>query len=261
MTAPAQTLDEIRAEIDRIDQAVHDLLMQRVEVVRKVGKIKGVAAPKWRPAREAALVRRLVARHKGEMPIPVLVRIWREMIVGGSLALQEAVSLAVVERCWDAARDHFGSSVPFKRRSAVHVVRDVAAGRATIGVLPLTGEAGWWKALAKNTDAPRIVAKLPFVGGKGDTVAIARVAFEPSGSDRSLLLVESPPALGRTALVAALRKAGFAARLVAEEGSARLVEIEGFVDDQDERLASLREASRIGRIRLIGGYAVPLSKS
>jgi chorismate mutase-like protein len=260
MPAPAQTLDEIRAEIDRIDQAVHDLLMRRVEVVRRVGKVKGASAPKWRPAREAALIRRLVARHKGEMPVRVLVRIWREVIVGGSLALQEAVSVAVVGRCWDVARDHFGSGVPFKRRSAAQVVRDVAGGKATIGVLPLNGEGGWWKALGKNADAPRIVAKLPFAGGEGDAVAIACVAFEPSGSDRSLFVVASRPKLGRAAVTAALRKAGVSARLVAEDGSAALVEADGFVGADDARLAGLRKAPRLNRVTLIGGYPLPLSK-
>lgn len=260
MPAPTQTLDEIRAEIDRIDRAVHDLLMQRVEVVRKVGKVKGTSAPKWRPAREAALIRRLVARHKGEMPVRVLVRIWREMIVGGSLALQELVSVAVVDRCWDLARDHFGAGVPFKRCSAARIVRDVAGGKATIGVLPLGGQGGWWKGLPKSTEAPRIVAKLPFVGGAGDAVAIARVAFEPSGSDRSLLVVESRPKLGRAAVIAALREAGFSARMLAEEGSSALVETDGFVGEDDARLAALREVPRLSRVTQIGGYALPLSK-
>jgi len=135
-------------------------------------------------------------------------------------------------------------------------VRDVAAGKATIGVLPLMGEGGWWRALAKNTAVPRIVAKLPFAGGKGDAVAIARVPFEPSGSDRSLIMAESRPRLGRAAIVAAFRKAGLAGRVIGEDGSATLVEVDDFVAEGDARLASLR----FNRAALIGGYATPLSK-
>ncbi len=247
MPAPAQTLDEIRAEIDRIDQAVHDLLMQRVEVVRRVGKVKGASAPKWRPAREAALLRRLAARHKGEMPIGVLVRIWREMIVGGSLALQEAVSVSVAGATWDLARDHFGSAVPFKARtSAAQVVRDVASGKATIGVVPAPADGDpWWTLLAAK-DAPKVVALLPFVAaGKARAVAIARVAFEPSGSDRSLLIAGTGGA-------AVLKKAGVPARRIARHGKRELVEVAGFVSDDD---------ARINNVVSIGGYAVPLSKS
>ncbi len=247
MPAPAQTLDEIRAEIDRIDQAIHDLLMQRVEVVRRVGKVKGASTPKWRPAREAALLRRLAARHKGEMPLGVLVRIWREMIVGGSLALQEAVSVSVAEGTWDLARDHFGSAVPVKaRKSAAQVVRDVASGKATIGVVPApTAGDAWWTLLAAK-DAPKVVALLPFVAlGKAKAVAIARVAFEPSGSDRTLLVA----GIGGAAV---LKKAGLPARRIARDRKRELVEVAGFVSDDDARL---------NQVVSIGGYAEPLSKS
>jgi len=252
MPAPAPTLDEIRAEIDRIDQAVHDLLMQRVEVVRRVAKVKGAAAPKWRPAREAALLRRLASRHKGEMPLGVLVRIWREMIVGGSLALQEAVTVSVADGSWDLARDHFGSAVPFKaRKSAAQVVRDVASEKATIGVVPAPAAGdSWWTLLAAK-DAPKIVALLPFVAaGKAKAVAIARVAFEPSGSDRSLFVVDADGS-------ALLKKAGLPARKIARDGKRELVEIEGFVVDDDARLQN----PKLRRVVSIGGYADPLSKS
>lgn len=259
MTAPAPTLDDIRAEIDRIDQAVHDLLMRRVEVVRRIGKAKGASQPKWRPAREAALIRRLVARHKGEMPIGVLVRIWREMIVGGSLALQEAVTVSVDESRRDLARDHFGSAVPFKSRaSAAQVVRDVASGKATIGVVPAPAAGDpWWRLLAAE-DAPKVVALLPFAGaGKTRAAAIARVAFEPSGSDRSLFVVE--PVRGTA--VALLRKAGLPVRRIAQDRQRELVEVVGFVGEDDARLQALKENPGLRRMAAIGGYADPLSRS
>jgi chorismate mutase/prephenate dehydratase len=277
MAASAPTLDEIRAEIDRIDQAVHDLLMRRVDVVRDVGRLKGASAPKWRPAREAALVRRLVARHKGEMPVQVLVRIWREMIIGGSLALQEKVTVAVFDDsgCWDLARDHFGAMVPLKARpSAGQIVREVAAGKATIGVLPspADGEAEpWWPLLMRRTSSSlRIVVKLPFAGpangrSAGEALTIARVAFEPSGSDNSLIVVEVTPELSRASLMAAIRKADLHARWLARQDSdehpTHLLEVDGFVGDGDARLAALREDPRLRRVASIGGYALPLARS
>lgn len=276
MAAPTPSLDEIRAEIDRIDQAVHDLLMRRVEVVRGVGKVKGASAPKWRPAREAQLIRRLVARHRGEMPIGVLVRIWREMVIGGSLALQEAVSVSVAagddsrSDCWDLARDHFGSIVPLHATSSARqVVRRVAQGKATIGVVPLpVGNEAWWPALADGkSSGVRVVARLPFAsGGNGRSgtgaLAIARAAFEPSGNDRTLVAIEAEP--GRTASLAAARAAGFSAMslgaLKAKRGLACLLDVEGFVDDDDPRLATLRVDPRVSKVNVIGGYPVPLPK-
>ncbi len=280
MAAPAPTLDEIRTEIDRIDQAIHDLLMRRVEVVRRIGGLKSGSAPKWRPAREAALLRRLAARHHGEMPIGVLARIWREMIIGGSLALQEAVSVAVVapgadSGCWDLARDHFGGVVPLDAApSSSQVVRDVAKAKATIGVLPspADGETDpWWPLLIRRTpSSPRIVAKLPFAGAGngrsvGEALAIARVAFEPSGSDHSLIVVEAAPELSRASLMAAIRKADLHARWLARHETdgrpAHLLEVDGFVGEGDARLAALREHPSLQGVVLIGGYALPLSKS
>lgn len=280
MAAPTPTLDEIRAEIDRIDQAIHDLLMRRVEVVRGIAGLKTGSAPKWRPAREAALVRRLVARHQGEMPTGVLVRIWREMMIGGSLALQEAVSVAIVSDgadsgCWDLARDHFGAVVPLHANpSPSQVVREVARGKATIGVLPspADGEAEpWWPLLMRRTpSSPRIVAKLPFAGpgngrSVGEALAIARVAFEPSGSDHSLIVVEAAPELSRASLMAAVRKADLHGRWLARHETdgrpAHLLEVDGFVGEADPRLAVLKENASLQGVIPIGGYALPLSKS
>ncbi len=280
MAAPAPTLDEIRAEIDRIDQAIHDLLMRRVEIVRGIGSLKAGSAPKWRPAREAALLRRLAARHQGEMPVGVLARIWREMIIGGSLALQEAVSVAVVADgadggCWDLARDHFGAVVPLHANpSPSQVVREVTRGKATIGVLPAPAEGEdepWWPQLMRRTPtSPRIVAKLPFAGDSngrsvGEALAIARVAFEPSGSDHSLIVVEAAPELSRASLMGAIRKADLHARWLArheaDDRPAHLLEVDGFVGESDARLAALREHPSLQGVILIGGYALPLSKS
>lgn len=282
MAAPTPSLDDIRAEIDRIDEAIHDLLMRRVEIVRGIGKAKGGAsAPKWRPAREAQLLRRLALRHRGAMPIGVLVRIWREMIIGGSLALQESVSVAVASSggdaaCWDLARDHFGAVVPLHAHpSPGQVVREVAEGKATIGVLPAPadGEAEpWWPLLvAGDAAAPRIVGKLPFAGSsngrakKGEALTIARIAFEPSGEDRSFLVIEAEPDVSRASLNAALRKAGFQVHWIALRETdgipSHLFEADGFIGESDPRLAALRGDSRLRGAVVIGGFPQPLQKT
>ena len=51
-------LDDLRREIDEIDEGIHDLLMRRTGVARRIGGIKG-AGPSLRPAREAEVLRRL----------------------------------------------------------------------------------------------------------------------------------------------------------------------------------------------------------
>ena len=90
MTGPDQQLAALRAEIDAIDSQLHDLLMRRTDLAVQVGEVKARVQPLGgtpadgakfiRPAREALILRRLVARHSGRLPKAVIVRMWREMI-------------------------------------------------------------------------------------------------------------------------------------------------------------------------------------
>ena len=116
MSVTEPSLDALRRDIDRIDDALHDLLMQRCEVVERIAEVKGTGPAFMRPGREATILRRLVDRHAGRFPVPVLIRIWREMLAAFTL-LQGPFAVAVHapedERgLWDMARDMYGSSTP-----------------------------------------------------------------------------------------------------------------------------------------------------
>src|SRR3546814_15977852 len=82
MSDNTPSLDDLRREIDEIDDAIHDLLMRRTELARQIGRAKGQGAVFMRPGREARVLRRLVARHTGPFPKPVVTRIWREILPG-----------------------------------------------------------------------------------------------------------------------------------------------------------------------------------
>src|SRR3978361_2219874 len=73
-------LPALRAELDRIDNTIHDLLMRRAEVVEHVARSGKPAA--LRPGREASILRRLVGRHQGALPAVSVTRIWRELLAG-----------------------------------------------------------------------------------------------------------------------------------------------------------------------------------
>jgi hypothetical protein len=64
----------------------------------------------------------------------------------------------------DTARFHFGFTVPFVTHMGPSgVVAAVAASRGDIGLVPASGGGTvWWAALEGN-DAPKIIARLPFV--------------------------------------------------------------------------------------------------
>jgi len=121
MASADNPLDDLRRQIDGIDDALHDLLMRRAEIAERIGKLKsdnagGAPAVFLRPGREAIVLRRLVARHRGALPKAVLVRLWREL-VSALLRLQGPFAVAVQGAghgpgCWELARDHFGSLTP-----------------------------------------------------------------------------------------------------------------------------------------------------
>ena len=54
MLSSKPTLDDLRRQIDAIDDQMHDLIMRRTEVVEAIGKEKRDGkVPAFRPGREA----------------------------------------------------------------------------------------------------------------------------------------------------------------------------------------------------------------
>jgi chorismate mutase len=168
----APTLAELRAEIDRIDAAVHAHLMERGEIIGELIKVKRTqeSGAAFRPAREAEMMRRLVERHRGILPLDTVESIWRVIIatftfVQAPYAVHAdfAAGDALVR---DSARFHFGFTVPLKAHlGATAVVAAVAASKGDLGLVPATNLAGagaWWTAL-EEAAAPKIIARLPFV--------------------------------------------------------------------------------------------------
>jgi chorismate mutase-like protein len=290
MPAPEAPIDALRREVDAIDDALHDLMMRRAEVVARIGALKaknngGANEGFFRPAREARVLRRLVRRHRGALPKPVIVRIWREMMAA-LLRLQGPFSVAVVAHdqqvgLWDLARDHFGSLTPVTAcESSGRVLRAVMEGQATVGVLPAPqqDEADpWWRQLlGEEPNTPRVFARLPFAAGlpprgaRVEAFAVGLVALDETGSDRTLFAVEvsadtSRGSLGASLKGAALEVAGMYVwrNRAAPDRSLALLDIEGFLRQGDDRLAGLRRGrgDEPRRIWPLGGYPVPFAAS
>src|SRR5437660_12472383 len=76
------TLADLRREIDRIDEAMHRLLMERGDIIDRLIAVKQnqETGSAFRPAREADMMRRLVERHEGILPIDTAESIWRVII-------------------------------------------------------------------------------------------------------------------------------------------------------------------------------------
>src|SRR5438093_13390610 len=119
--SPATTpsLAELRRQIDRIDQAMHGLLMERGEIIDRLIAAKQTqeTGSAFRPAREAEMMRRLVERHRGILPLDTVESIWR-VIISTFTYVQAPFSIHADLSAGDAAmrdsaRLHLRFTVPF----------------------------------------------------------------------------------------------------------------------------------------------------
>ena len=172
MTDTLPPLAELRRDIDRIDEAMHRLLLERGEIIGRLIKAKRTAetGSAFRPAREADMMRRLVERHSGILPLDTAESIWRVIIATFTYVQApfrvHADFSAGEPAMRDCERFHFGFTVPLVgHMGAAGVVAAIAAAQGDLGLVPVQGSAAggaWWAALEAD-DAPKIIARLPFV--------------------------------------------------------------------------------------------------
>ena len=166
------SLADLRRDIDRIDEAMHELLIERGEIIDRLIAAKKTqeSGSAFRPAREADMMRRLVQRHHGSLPLDTVESIWRVIIstftyVQAPFAVRADLS-AGDALMRDTARFHFGFTVPFvAHMGAASVVEAVSESKGDLGLVPAFAFAGagpWWTAL-EFAAAPKIIARLPFV--------------------------------------------------------------------------------------------------
>ena len=202
MSKPPQApaLDDLRKEIDRIDETMHQLLMERGEIIDRLIAVKKSqeTGSAFRPAREAEMMRRLVKRHKGILPLDTAESIWR-VIISTFTYVQAPFSVHADLSAGDAlmrdsARFHFGFTVPFvAHMGAAAVVAAVSTSKGDLGLVPafaVPAAGAWWSALEFDA-APKIIARLPFVERADHPAAlpvfvVSRVADDAMATDAAV---------------------------------------------------------------------------
>jgi chorismate mutase/prephenate dehydratase len=140
-----KTLDECRREIDRIDEALLDLLNERMRVVERVGEIKHeTGGAIYRPEREKAIIERLsrVSKEKGGILNQAAIEaLYLEIFaVSRNLELPERIAYLGPEGSFthQAAESRFGAMSDYLSLGSIHsVFKTVEAGRAKFGVVPI----------------------------------------------------------------------------------------------------------------------------
>src|ERR1700748_2712259 len=113
------SLQDLRKEIDAIDEGMHRLLMQRGDIIDRLIQVKQTqeVGSAFRPAREASMIAKLGRPHRGILPLDTIESIWRVIIstftyVQAPFSVHADISVGE-STMRDSARFHFGFTVPY----------------------------------------------------------------------------------------------------------------------------------------------------
>jgi chorismate mutase len=260
------SLQELRKEIDAIDEGIHRLLMQRGDIIDRLIQVKQTqeVGSAFRPAREADMMRRIVERHRGILPLDTVESIWRVIIstftyVQAPFSVHADVSVGE-SAMRDSARFHFGFTTPyvshFSAQAAVEALTKSKGDLALVSAI--SSRTPWWSELEAE-GAPKIIARLPFLERADHPAAlpvfvISRVADDAMVTEVQTWSVrvagwnaDTARALAPLADIVAVPDTAFdgAALLVSEAGI-------GF---EKIKMALIRAGATVRSSALVGGHA------
>ncbi len=198
---PALSLDTVRQEIDGIDDQIVDLIAKRFAVTAHVRGLKQQTASAWasplRPAREAAILRRLLARAKGSALNPdLLVRLWRNILNESSLA-QAPITLHISRHLNNnmahrlRLRDYFGAMPVEEYRDEAQALLQIDSAPGDLCVIE-TGQP-WTEAFAAGAAGKaQVIASLPVLkdGDIPKLLVIGQAPIESTGQDETLVITQ-----------------------------------------------------------------------
>jgi chorismate mutase / prephenate dehydratase len=136
------TLDQIRKEIDALDDELLTLLNRRMEWVHKVGELKRATKTViYRPEREKQILDRVIAQNKGPLNSSGIEAIYLEIFAAArNIELPERIAYLGPEGSFthQAAESRFGAVSEYMTLPTIKSVFEaVDTGRAKFGVIPI----------------------------------------------------------------------------------------------------------------------------
>lgn len=135
-------LKQLRGKIDDLDKKIVNLLNERAEIAKDVGRTKQAKGKSvYSPDREFELLKKIAHINKGPLNNPALEAIYRE-IMSASLSIAKSLKVAYLgpEASFSnlAAIKRFGSQVEYLPcESITEVFIEVDKGNADFGVVPI----------------------------------------------------------------------------------------------------------------------------
>jgi chorismate mutase len=265
----APNLGELRKEIDRIDETMHALLMERGDIINRLISVKKTqeSGSAFRPAREADMMRRLVQRHHGILPLDTAESIWRVIIATSTPGLAPFADHADLT-AGDALRPdrprfHFGFTVPFVTHvGAAGVVEAVSESKGDLGLVPAfaTAHGGAWWAALEFSSAPKIIARLPFVDRPDHPAPLNVFVVSRASADAMVTEIETWSVRVAGWSAKAARAATALAEIIAVpdsayDGAALLVSVPAGGDLTAVKEAVVKAGATVRSVALVGSHA------
>lgn len=266
---------DFKKSIYKIDNKIHELLIERTELIEANAK-SNIA--KLMLGKEASIIKKLLKKHKGNLPKIVIARIWREILTA-SASLNNETHVAVLansgkDNLAKVTQEHFGSNVEYVNYSSSgQIMNAITTNESQLGVVPcdnhVINQHPWWTSLKvqDGNNCMSIVAKLPFLMSKnendneeGYVVAVSKP--DESGDDITIISIEAKGEISISTILEQLEKLGFKnAKLViscAVDGETKffLIEVDGYITEDDKALKNAEEF--FDDIHIIGAYAKPI---
>lgn len=270
----SEHLDDLRKQIDSVDQRLVQLLNERADLVVEVGRYKrGSGTPIYAPHREKVVLEKVLSLNKGPLAPRTVEAIYRELM-SGSFHLEQPLRIGFQGPRGSfshlAAVSHFGSSVEYEDLRAIEgVFVEVARGHVDYGLVPIEntmhgGSAETMDAFARHHHLLNVYAEVQLevnhcLLANCEPKAITKIYVSPIGSSlcRQWLATQYPQveivtATSSAAAVMAAVKEGQADShsTAAAVGSAMAGEVHGLrpvfdhIEDQPNNISRFLILSR-----------------
>lgn len=252
-------LNEIRQEIDEIDDGILHLLQQRFDVTAKVKMAKNQQGLSdqlpLRPDREALILRRLTESNHSRLPNDLILRLWRHIICRSTLAqapvqINASSELLNQPAARQALSKHF-AGFPLKPYNKIKMALN-SASKSNFELCAISAKSNWVSHFQDEQFSDfSVVLNLPFQadGDSDNIIILGKTTNQPTGDDETLLITRGR--LPRDFVPAPLWEAQTA------DGHT-LTSLPGYLSTSESPLVGINSGNSELALKVLGRYPSPL---
>ncbi len=255
---PQESLDDIRREIDRIDDGILKLVAERLGVVERVkahkAKTASLASSAIRPGREAQILRRLIERAQGQVPADLLFRIWRALIAAATLQqaplrIHGSAAFFSSATAQTLLREYFGPAAFADHPGEAIAFAMLSQNPGDLAAVAIDGP--WARAWMEGHAGPaQVIGVLPFLATSPlpRILVFGHAQSEPTGADETLVLTDGQ--LPRDFAPQPLWQV--------KTGGLQLTSLPGFLAEHQAPLVGLARSNGSLALSVVGRYPSPV---